>query len=107
VDTGRLADDLLTLEIGFTASFPGDAAVAGQIERAAAGIGRPDLMLRARLARAVIMSSWPTTTCSPAVTVPWRSSSASSGTTPPRWHTPCSACRTPRTTPRRRSAAAT
>ncbi|MEU8228182.1 diguanylate cyclase [Actinoplanes sp. NPDC048967] len=55
VDAGRLADDLLRLEIGRTASGHDDAAVAERIERDAAGSGRPDLVLRARLARAVVM----------------------------------------------------
>jgi diguanylate cyclase (GGDEF)-like protein len=55
VDAGRLADELLTLEIGFTATFHDDAAVAERIERDAAALGRIDLVLRARVARAVIM----------------------------------------------------
>jgi two-component system cell cycle response regulator len=55
VDAGRLADDLLTLEIGFAASFHDDAAVAAQLEHAAAALGRPELVLRARIARAVVM----------------------------------------------------
>jgi two-component system cell cycle response regulator len=55
VDAGRLADDLVTLEIGFTATFHDDAAVAERIERAAAVLGRTDLVLRARVARAVVM----------------------------------------------------
>ena len=55
VDADRLAGDLLTLEIGFTASFHDDAAVAERIEQAAAALDRTGLVLRARLARAVVM----------------------------------------------------
>ena len=55
VAAGRLADELLTLEIGFTATFRHDAGVAERLEREAAALNLTDLMLRARVARAVVM----------------------------------------------------
>ncbi|GIE50428.1 hypothetical protein Ani05nite_39620 [Amorphoplanes nipponensis] len=55
VDAGRLAADLVTLETGRTTAMRTDAAEADRVERAAAGLGRPALVLRARLARAVVM----------------------------------------------------
>jgi two-component system, cell cycle response regulator len=54
-DAGRLAEELLTLEIGRIATMRTDAAEAARIERAAAGLDRPDLVLRARLTQAVVL----------------------------------------------------
>jgi len=54
-DAGRLADDLMTLEINFRATFQDDAAEAQRIERDAAALNRTDLVLRARVARAAVM----------------------------------------------------
>jgi two-component system cell cycle response regulator len=51
----RLADELLALEIGTTAVYPGDAGKAERIEREAAELDRADLVQRARLVRAAVM----------------------------------------------------
>jgi diguanylate cyclase (GGDEF)-like protein len=51
----RLAEELLTLEIGSTAAYPGDAKAAQRIEQQAAALERADLVLRARLVSAAVM----------------------------------------------------
>ncbi|MEU7905587.1 tetratricopeptide repeat-containing diguanylate cyclase [Actinoplanes sp. NPDC049118] len=51
----RLAEELLTLEIGSTATLHTETAYAQRVERKAAAAGRADLVLRARLVRAVVM----------------------------------------------------
>jgi diguanylate cyclase (GGDEF)-like protein len=55
VDADRLTDELLALEIGFPTTFRNDALAAERIEHAATALGRPDLVMRARLSRAVVM----------------------------------------------------
>jgi diguanylate cyclase (GGDEF)-like protein len=55
VDARRLAGELLTLEIGRSEVLGTDAAEATRIELTAAGLDRPELVLRARLVRAVAL----------------------------------------------------
>ena len=55
VDADRLSDELLAVETGFPTTFRDDTLAAERIEHAATALGRPDLVMRARLARAVVM----------------------------------------------------
>ncbi|AGZ42056.1 GGDEF domain-containing protein [Actinoplanes friuliensis] len=54
-DARRLADELLTLEIGFAATVQDDRIAAGRIQREAVALGRTDLVLRARVAEIVVL----------------------------------------------------